>query len=259
MLEAKNINIKAGKKEIVKGVSLQVKSGEIHALMGPNGSGKSTFAQALAGQSLYKTQGRLSLDNKELLALSPDKRAKLGLFLGFQNPVSIPGVRVFSFLKQSFDSLYPDKRLTLSEFREKILKLIQSLDLDKNFLERDLNYHFSGGERKRLEVLQALVFKPKYVVLDEIDSGIDLDGLKLIKKAVLKLKKQKAGIILITHQPKILKLIRPNKVHLMIAGRIVASGNEEVIKRLEVSGYKSFYCLICQCPIEKCPHKGNET
>ena len=195
-------------------------------------------------------------NNEDISKASPDKRARLGLFLGFQNPVSIPGVKVFLFLKQSFDSLHSREKMAVYEFRKKVLKFAQSLDLNEDFLERDLNYRFSGGERKRLEVLQALIFKPKYVIFDEIDSGIDLDGLKLIRKAVLKLKNQGTGVILITHQPKILKLIRPEKIHLMIEGQIMVSGNDEIIKRLELSGYKSFYCLICQCPIKKCPHKG---
>jgi len=253
MLEIRGIDIKAGKKEIVKNVSLKVKPGEIQALMGPNGSGKSTLAQALAGQEIYQTLGRLRLDNRDLLPLSVDKRARLGLFVGFQTPVSIPGIKVLTFLRESYNKLNPKSKLSLSEFKQMAVNQAAKLGLGREFLERELNYHFSGGERKKLEVLQALIFKPKYAVFDEIDSGVDLDGLKLVKKAIEKLRKNGTGIIFITHQLKILKLIKPDMIHLLINGKIVKSGKNEILKKLEISGYKSFYCLMCQCKEAVCP------
>ncbi|OGD62030.1 Fe-S cluster assembly ATPase SufC [Candidatus Beckwithbacteria bacterium RBG_13_42_9] len=265
MLVIKNLQVTVNSKEIIKGISLEIKPGEIQALMGPNGSGKSTLALALAGSQKYKVSAKgrsssgrkseISIDGKDLLSLSPDKRARLGLFVSFQEPVAIPGVKVFSFLKEAYEKL-TGKHLLTSQFKELILGQAETLKLAPDFWQKELNQQFSGGERKRLEMLQALLFIPKYAIFDEIDSGIDLDGLKLIKKAILKLQKMGTGIILITHHPRLLKLIKPDKIHVLVDGRLVKSGNGEILKRLEKSGYKSFYCVMCSCPGEICPQHG---
>ena len=253
MLKINNLSIRVGKKEIVKNISWQIKPGEIQVLMGPNGSGKSTFAQALAGQNFYKTFGNVSLDDHRILKLSPDQRAKRGLLVIFQQPVNITGVKVFDFLKSSFDKFFPKQKLSVAEFRSLISKMIKKLGLEENHLQRALNHQFSGGERKRLELLQALLFKPKYIIFDEIDSGIDIDGLRIIGKVVKRLQKQKTGILLITHQPKILKFVKPDKIHILLNGQIVKSGKAEVLQRLERSGYQSFYCALCVCGEKFCP------
>lgn len=264
MLKIKNLSVKAGKKKILDGISLNLREGEIQVLMGPNGSGKTTLAQTLAGQTFYKPSGSASIDGKEILKLSPDKRAKLGLFISFQNPISVPGVAIFDFLWEIYLLLFKrlprsdksDLAMTLDEFKKLVLEEVKKLELGKEFLGRDLNYHFSGGERKRLEMLQALIFKPKYAIFDEIDSGVDIDGLGVIKKAVKKLQKSGTAILFITHQPRILKVIKPSKIHVLIGGKIVKSGNSEILKRLKISGYKSFYCAACVCRETECPeHK----
>jgi len=259
MLKIKNLSVKIDKKQILKGVCLTLRPGEVQVLMGPNGSGKTTLAQALAGRNKlqatsYKLQAndtKILIDGENLLKMSVDERAKSGLFVSFQNPVNISGVKVFDFFSAEQNSLLKEKA-SLLEFRKKIVKKAKKLGLSEKILDRDLG-NFSGGEKKRLELLQALVLKPKYAIFDEIDSGIDIDGLKTIEKIVKGLQKKGTGILLITHQPKILQFIKPAKIHVLIGGRIVKSGNDEILKRLERLGYKSFYCAACLCKQAACP------
>jgi len=253
MLVIKNLKVSIENKPIVKGVSLEIRPGEIQALMGPNGSGKSTLVKTLAGLDLYQAKGGVALNGRQLLRLSPDKRAKLGLFVSFQEPINISGVKAFHFLKEAYAKLFPQQQLLISPFKELVLKEADKLKLPSDFWEKELNQQFSGGERKRLEMLQALLFKPKYAIFDEIDSGIDLDGLKLMGKAITRLQQQGTGVVLITHHPRILKVIKPAKIHVLVDGQIVRSGNSEILKRLERSGYKSFYCVMCGCQKEECP------
>lgn len=259
MLQVDNLKVTAGEERIINKISLSLKPAEIQALMGPNGSGKTTLAQTLAGQKLYHASGSVKMDGQELLGLSPEKRARLGLLVGFQNPVAIPGVKVLTFLKHGFDRLQPQKRLLFSQFRDEARVEAKNLGLAEEFLERELNQYFSGGEGKRLEILQAIIFKPKYAIFDEIDSGVDVDGLRLMRKSIERLRKLGTGVVLITHQPRLLKFIKPSKIHLLIGGRIIQSGNSEIIKRLERSGYKSFYCVMCNCPGIICPRHKRQT
>jgi len=276
VLKIKNLSVKIGRKRILEDVGLNLREGEIQVLMGPNGSGKTTLAQTLAGRDKLQVTSPpageagdklqvsgISLDGKNLLKMSVDERVKAGLFVSFQNPVSIGGVKVFDFLWEVYLSLF--KRLphpvdagfamTLNGFKNLVLKEVKKLGFSREILEKELS-GFSGGERKRLEMLQALVLRPKYVVFDEIDSGVDIDGLEIIKKSVLRLKKNGVGVLLITHQPKVLKFVKPFKIHILVGGKIVKSGNSEILKRLEISGYKSFYCAACICRETECPeHK----
>src|SRR3989338_1991281 len=229
----KNLTVSVNGKEILKGVDLEVKRGQFHVIMGPNGSGKSTLAKVLAGSPEFIVQsGEMRLNGNDLNKLTPDKRAKLGIFLGFQHPVEIPGVSVFSFLRKAKQvtgklgdwetrkKKNPSNRVAeqpsnLSKFRENLLEYASSLKLADDFLRRSLNEGFSGGEKKRSEILQMLALKPKLVILDEIDSGLDVDGLKIVSSAINQFKKNNpwSSVIIITHYARILKYLKPDFVH----------------------------------------------
>ena len=238
MLEIRNLHISSENKEIVKGVNLKVKPGEIHALMGPNGSGKSTLALALAGHPRYKsTSGKILLDGKNITNLAPDKKAKLGLFLAMQHPVVVPGVSVTNFLRTSTRSL--KKNIPNEEFVQAAKTKMKELKIDQSFAARSVNDGFSGGEKKKMEVLQLSVLTPKYAVLDEVDSGLDVDALKLVAKSIKKSSGPEVGILLITHYQRILKHIRPDCVHVMVDGQIVQSGNYKLAERIEDQGYQA--------------------
>jgi Fe-S cluster assembly ATP-binding protein len=227
--------------EILKGIDLTVEPGTVHALMGPNGSGKSTLAFSLAGHPSYKVSaGTVTLDGAELLELSPDKRAKLGLFLSFQYPAAIPGVSVANFIRTARQSLHPDD-LPPAKFRKLIFEQLDELDMDPAFLGRYVNDGFSGGEKKRLEMLQLAMLSPKYAILDETDSGLDVDALKAVGNSVNALRAGEAGkatgFLIITHYPRILQYITPDRVHIMMDGRIVKSGGSELANVIERDGY----------------------
>ena len=237
MLKVLKLRASIGDKEILKGVDLQVGSGQVHVLMGPNGSGKSTLAQVIAGHPSYKiTDGGLSMMGKDIRKLTPDKRAKLGIFLGFQHPVEVPGVSVFSFLRKARPS---NKKESVSEFRQELLEYASSLKLSDDFLRRALNEGFSGGEKKRNEILQMMALNPKLVILDEIDSGLDVDGLRIVAGAIKKFStlNSKSSILLITHYARILKYLAPDFVHVMVDGQIVKSGKASLAKQVEEKGY----------------------
>ncbi|HMD03298.1 MAG TPA: Fe-S cluster assembly ATPase SufC [Candidatus Baltobacteraceae bacterium] len=227
--------------EILKGIDLSVEPGSIHALMGPNGSGKSTLAFSLAGHPSYNVDaGSVLLDGEDLLGLSPDKRAKAGLFLSFQYPAAIPGVSVANFIRTARQALHPDD-LPPAKFRKLIYEQLEALDMDPAFLGRYVNDGFSGGEKKRLEMLQLAMLAPKYAVLDETDSGLDVDALKSVGNSV---NAQRAsdegrhtGFLIITHYPRILQYITADRVHIMIDGRIVKSGGPELANVIEREGY----------------------
>jgi Fe-S cluster assembly ATP-binding protein len=227
--------------EILKGIDLVVEPGKVHALMGPNGSGKSTLAFSLTGHPQYAvTEGTVTLDGEDLLALAPDKRARAGLFLSFQYPAAIPGVKVANFLHAARQAERPGD-LPPAKFRALLLEKMELLGMDPSFMGRYLNDGFSGGEKKRLEMLQLAVLAPKYAVLDETDSGLDVDALKAVGESIGALRAsdegRNTGFLIITHYPRILQHVKPDVVHVMIDGRIVKTGDEELAHRIEREGY----------------------
>ena len=228
-------------KEILRGIDLTVEPGTVHALMGPNGSGKSTLAFAMTGHPRYDvTAGSVRLDGDDVLGLAPDRRAKLGLFLSFQYPAVIPGVTVANFLRTARLAARPGD-LTPAKFRQLVFDRIETLGMDASFLGRYVNDGFSGGEKKRLEMLQLAVIAPKYAILDETDSGLDVDALRAVGDAVRSLRESpeghEMGFLIITHYPRILKHIVADRVHIMMEGRVVTSGGPELAERVEREGY----------------------
>jgi len=240
-LEIRDLHATVEGTEILKGVNLTISQGEIHALMGPNGSGKSTLANTLLGHPKYKvTKGDILIDGESILELSPDKRAKKGLFLAFQYPVAVPGVTMFSFLRAAYNAVHTDEKNqapTIFDFKDTLAEKMKVLEIDESFMNRYLNEGFSGGEKKRAEILQLAMLKPKFAVLDETDSGLDIDALRVVAEGVSKLANDDLGILVITHYQRILKYIRPTFVHVMYEGRITASGGQELSLKLEEKGY----------------------
>ena len=227
--------------EILKGIDLVVDPGRVHALMGPNGSGKSTLAFSAAGHPSYDvTAGSIALDGEELIGVAPDKRAKAGLFLSFQYPAAIPGVSVANFIRTARQSVHPDD-LTPAKFRKAIFEKLDVLDMDPAFLGRYVNDGFSGGEKKRLEMLQLAMLAPKYAILDETDSGLDVDALRAVGESVNAMRAsddgRDTGFLIITHYPRILQYITADVVHIMLDGRIVKSGGPELAQVIERDGY----------------------
>jgi Fe-S cluster assembly ATP-binding protein len=241
MLKIKDLSIQIENKKIIKSLNLEIKSGEIHAIMGPNGSGKSSLAFTLAGHPSYKiTSGNILIDDTEINELAPDERSKLGLFLAFQYPQAITGVSVFNFLRTIYNN-HHKKKISIIEFKSFLIEHLESLELSESFLDRYLNEGFSGGEKKKLEILQAMVIEPKFVILDETDSGLDIDALKIVSKSVLTLqKKTKVGILVITHYQRLLNYLKPDFVHILKKGEIVKSGDYKLAKELEKYGYEKY-------------------
>jgi Fe-S cluster assembly ATP-binding protein len=235
-----DLHVTAENAEILKGIDLVVEPGRVHALMGPNGSGKSTLAFALAGHPGYAiTGGTATIDGEDLLALSPDKRAKSGLFLSFQYPAAIPGVSVANFLRTARTSVRGSD-LTPAQFRKLVFDQLDLLGIDTSFLGRYVNDGFSGGEKKRLEMLQLAVLEPKYAILDETDSGLDVDALRAVGESLTTLRAgagKEMGFLIITHYPRILQYVEPDVVHVMMDGRIVKTGDAELAHRIEAEGY----------------------
>jgi len=242
MLNIQNLhaNIKGGQ-EILRGLNLEIKPGEVHAIMGPNGSGKSTLANILAGREEYEvSQGKVSFLDNDLLTLSPEDRAAMGLFLAFQYPVEIPGVNNVYFLKAALNSIRKkrgESELDAFDFMKLIKELTKTLDMDETFLKRSVNEGFSGGEKKRNEILQMLVLEPKLMVLDETDSGLDIDALQIVSRGVNLLRSPERAMIVVTHYQRLLNYIVPDYVHVLMDGRIVASGGKELALELEQKGY----------------------
>ena len=244
-LEIKDLHVSVdtdqGTKEILRGVDLTINSGETHAIMGPNGSGKSTLAYSIAGHPKYTiTSGTVTLDGEDVLAMSVDERARAGLFLGMQYPVEVPGVSVSNFLrtaKTAIDGEAPKLRTWVKEVKD----AMGQLRIDPDFANRNVNEGFSGGEKKRHEILQMELLKPKFAILDETDSGLDVDALRIVSEGVNRAKDATdAGVLLITHYTRILRYIAPTFVHVYVDGHIVASGGPELADRLEAEGYEQF-------------------
>ncbi len=246
ILHATGLKAKVADEElqILKGVDLSVRAGEIHAIMGPNGSGKSTLAKIVAGHPAYEpTGGSLDFRGRDLLDMEPDERAQAGVFMAFQYPVEIPGVSIANFMRTALQSRLPDgEELDLFEFQDLLTERMELLDMDPAFAQRPVNDGFSGGEKKRNEILQMAVLKPALAVMDETDSGLDIDALKIVSRGVnaLRAEDPSMAVLLITHYQRILNYVVPDVVHVMVDGRIVESGGPEVAVDLEAKGYEEY-------------------
>ena len=242
-LEIKNLHVGIDGKEIVKGLSLTINPGEIHAIMGPNGTGKSTLSYALMGHPNYEvTEGEVWFKGQNILELEPDERSRLGIFLAFQYPVAIPGVTVANFLRTAVNARRraqnpEDKGIPIPEFRKMLKAKMELLKVDPSFAGRYLNDGFSGGEKKRAEILQMAVLQPEIAILDETDSGLDIDALRIVAEGVNALRGENLGVLVITHYQRILNYIRPDVVHVMMDGRIVETGDADLALHLEEHGY----------------------
>ena len=245
VLEIQNLHVAIDGKEILKGVDLTLRQGEVHALMGPNGSGKSTLSYALMGHPNYEiTGGTATLDGVDLMEMEADERAKAGLFLAFQYPTSIPGVSVANFLRHAVSNVRkPDRKegeelIPMREFRKELRAAMDELGMDPDFARRYLNEGFSGGEKKRAEVLQLAMLKPSFAVLDETDSGLDIDAVRIVSEGINRVaQRQGTGVLVITHYQRILTYIKPQFVHILFGGRIVENGGPELVDQLEREGY----------------------
>ena len=241
MLEIKNLHTNIGNKEILKGINLSVKAGEVHAIMGPNGSGKSTLSLVIAGKEDYEvTEGKILFDNEDIDDLAPEERAHKGIFMSFQYPIEIPGVTVTNFIKTAINETRKangKEELPAKDMLMKIRKTAELLEIDRKFLSRSLNEGFSGGEKKRNEIFQLAMLEPKLAILDETDSGLDIDALKVVANGVNKLKNKDNAVIIITHYQRLLDYIIPDFVHVLNDGKIVKSGGKELAHELEEKGY----------------------
>ena len=241
MLSIRNVSAEVADKKILKGINLEVKAGEVHAIMGPNGSGKSTLAKVLAGDpNVHVTGGEILYQGKDLLALAPEARALAGIFMAFQYPVEIPGVNNAGFLRMAYNAkrkaqgLEEMDPIEFDEFLQKKMKLVE---ISPSFLERSVNHGFSGGEKKRNEILQMAVLDPVLAVLDETDSGLDVDALRVVAEGIERLRRPDNAMILVTHYQRILNYVEPNFVHILSGGRIVQSGNKSLALKVENEGY----------------------
>ena len=241
MLVVKNLHVSAGELEILRGVDLEVNAGEVHAIMGPNGSGKSTLASVIAGKPEYKvTQGEVFFQGEDLLRMEPEIRARKGVFLAFQYPVELPGVRAWQFLKAAVDAQREHRgmeEMSAREFDRMLREKTKIVEIDQELIRRGVNEGFSGGEKKRNEILQMAVLEPKLAVLDETDSGLDIDALRVVSNGINQLRNADNAIVLITHYQRLLNYIKPDHVHVLLDGKIVQSGGPELAEELEARGY----------------------
>jgi Fe-S cluster assembly ATP-binding protein len=240
-LEIKNLHVSAGDKQILRGLDLTVNKGEIHALMGPNGSGKSTLANVIMGHpNLEVTEGQILFKGEDITEAEPDERARMGLFMAFQYPVAIPGVTVTKYLRTVLNAHREERGeepISLKEFRKAVEEAMALCDVPKEFANRYLNEGFSGGEKKRMEILQLALLRPEIAILDETDSGLDIDALRTVANGVNSVAGPEMGVLIITHYQRILHLIKPTQVHVMYQGRIVREGGPELVTQLEEKGY----------------------
>jgi len=244
LLEVKNLHVEIAGKEILKGLDLVVNAGEVHAIMGPNGSGKSTLAYVLAGKADYEpTAGEVRFDGKDVFAMTPDERAAAGLFLAFQYPLEIPGVTTMTFLRTALNAQRKKRgeaELSTPEFLKKVRALAKTLGIDQDMLRRAVNVGFSGGEKKRNEILQMALLEPRLAVLDETDSGLDIDALKIVADGVNRLRSPKRAFVVITHYQRLLNYIVPDVVHVLSRGRVVKTGGKDLALELEARGYAEY-------------------
>ena len=244
MLEIRDLHASVNDVEILKGVNLKVKAGELHAIMGPNGSGKSTLAYVLAGKLLYTvTSGEVTYEGENLLKMLPENRARAGLFLSFQHPIEVPGVRLDQFLRAGFNAIRKSKgleALDVLKFDKILKKKVGEAELDPSLTKRNVNEGFSGGEKKRNEILQLAVLEPKLAILDEPDSGLDIDAVQTVAEGINQIKNPERAIILITHYQRILNYVIPDVVHVFVDGRIVKSGGKDLALEIEAEGYDKY-------------------
>ncbi len=263
ILDVAHIRAHVGEKEILSDISLRIRSGEVHALMGPNGSGKSTLSNVIMGHPTYTISGKqsvITIDSENITEASPEDRAKAGLFLAFQTPVSVPGVSVLNLLRTSFQELYGDKKtnsnehiqnpvlsrrwsaggMTIGEFMKQVKADASMLHIDESFLSRGIHDGFSGGEKKKIEMLQALVLKPKFAMFDEIDTGLDVDALRLVAEGINILSKRGTGVLIVTHYQRILKYLNPDFVHILVKGKLIKTGAAALAKEIEEEGYEKY-------------------
>ncbi len=255
LLTISNLHASIANNPILRGVSLKVRSGEVHAVMGPNGSGKSTLAYALFAHPAYQARGKIFLDKKNISRLNTEERAKSGLFLALQSPIAVPGVTVSNLLRTAYEEVYGGTKkqtqnpvfnrknigsMTIGEFMSMVKRYAKELHIDESFLSRGIHDGFSGGEKKKIEMLQALTLSPKFAIFDEIDTGLDVDALKVVAMGVELLSKKGTGIIIITHYQRILKYVKPDVVHILVNGKIVKTGKADLAKKIEHHGYAKF-------------------
>ena len=238
-LEIRNLHATVGDTEILKGINLIVPRGELHAIMGPNGNGKSTLAKVIVGDPEYTvTQGEVLVDGQNILEMEPDERARLGVFLAFQYPVEIPGVTIANFLRLAMQARKAEgEEVSFTEFYGKLQSALKTLEWDESIVERYLNAGFSGGEKKRNEILQMLMLEPNYIIMDETDSGLDVDALKIVSKGVNSMRGPNLGGLIITHYQRLLVYIFPDKVHIILDGKVVQTGGPELAKKMDTEGY----------------------
>ena len=242
MFKIKNLEVSINNKKIIKDFNIELNPGELHVIMGPNGSGKSTLTNTIAGKDDYIVEkGDISLHNKSIIDLDPEERAGKGIFVSFQYPISLPGVNNIYFLKEAVNSIRKyrgEKEISSVEFMKKIKSKIKDVDFDESFINRAVNYGFSGGEKKRNEILQLLMMEPEVAILDETDSGLDIDALRTVAEGINTFRNSKRSIILITHYQRILDYLKPDKIHILMDGSIVKTGGIDLVNILEDKGYK---------------------
>ena len=246
-LEIKDLRVSVEDREILKGISLGIDKGEVHAVMGPNGSGKSTLSNTLMGHPGYVVEGgQVLFKGQDIVGLTPDERSRLGIFLALQYPIVVPGITMNNFLRtalnahRGYDGKDKSKAISPKEFRSLVEPYLETLKIERSFLNRYINEGFSGGEKKRVEILQMAVLKPELAILDETDSGLDIDSIKYVSEAINQMRGPELGVLIITHYTRILEFIKPDHVHVLVNGRIVLSGGPEVADKLEAEGYSEW-------------------